>query len=243
MRWLGAALAAAVALIATQVATSGTAFAAATGTVNTPGDTLHVRGGPGTGYSIVGSLPDKASVSIYCTNNGTNVQGQYGWTVIWDKISSTGNQFVSDAFVYTGTNNPVARPCDTDPSSTLNPYNYPWPTQDGWVGDGHGYFEGECVSFAAWAIRNDGMAHNKSPDFLHNADLWTGYVVDSGPRPGDVAQWDDNHNAAGPAGHVAYVAAVNSDGTIKIYEYNWGTFHRLNIRTISAGAPSRYLHF
>src|SRR5262245_65123969 len=170
---------------------------------------------------------------------------------MWDKITATGNQYVSDAFVYTGTNNPVAPPCGNDPATTLNPNAYPWPNvgPTTYIGDGHGYYEGECVSFAAWALRNDGMTHNKGSDFLHNADMWTGYVVDSGPRPGDIAQWDDNHNGAGGAGHVAYVAAINSDGTVKIYECNWldsfdnYTGHRLSIRNIAANAPSRYLHF
>ena len=64
---------------------------------------------------------------------------------------------------------------------------YPWPTQDAWVVDGHGYYEGECVSFAAWAVRTDGRAHTKLPDFLANANQWTGAYVDATPHVGDVA--------------------------------------------------------
>ena len=78
---------------------------------------------------------------------------------------------------------------------------------------------------------------------------WHGASSSSSPHVGDIAQWDANVNLAGGAGHVAYVAAVNSDGTIKVYEYNWidsydgYVGHRLSIRTISAGTPSRYLRF
>ncbi len=125
----------------------------------------------------------------------------------------------------------------------LNPYAYPWPNVSGWVNDHHGYYEAECVSFAAWAVRSDGLPHTKSPDFLGNANKWTGAYVDSAPHVGDVAQWDPYRNGAGSVGHVAYVAAVNSNGTVTIDEYNWGTFHKLNIRTITVSTPSRYLHF
>jgi surface antigen len=137
---------------------------------------------------------------------------------------------------------PAAPPPSPTPSS-LDPGDYPWPAQNGWASDGHGYFQGECVSFAAWAVRSDGLDHSASPDNLGNADAWTGAYVDATPHVGDVAQWDAGHNGAGSAGHVAYVAAVYSDGTIRVWEYNWGTFHRGSARTITAGTPSRYLHF
>ncbi|OLE29557.1 MAG: hypothetical protein AUG44_03645 [Actinobacteria bacterium 13_1_20CM_3_71_11] len=92
-------------------------------------------------------------------------------------------------------------------------------------------------------MRTDGRAHTKSPDFMGNASAWTGAYVDATPHAGDVAQWDPGHNGAGSAGHVAYVAAVNSDGSVTVNEYNWGNFHRLNVRTFPANTPSRYLHF
>jgi hypothetical protein len=31
----------------------------------------------------------------------------------------------------------------------FDPTAYPWLTQDSYVSDGHGYYQGECVSFAA----------------------------------------------------------------------------------------------
>ena len=101
----------------------------------------------------------------------------------------------------------------------------------------------------ALAIRSDGLPHAKSPDFLGNANQWTGASSSSAPHVGDIAQWDPNVNGAGSAGHVAYVAAVNSDSTITVDEYNWldsydnYTGHALSIRTIPASAPSRYLRF
>jgi hypothetical protein len=70
------------------------------GTVNTGGGTLNVRSGPGTSYSIVDSVADGTSVSIYCQAAGTSVTGPRGTTNIWDRIGT--NRYVSDAYVLTG---------------------------------------------------------------------------------------------------------------------------------------------
>ncbi|WP_345367388.1 CHAP domain-containing protein [Actinoallomurus liliacearum] len=129
----------------------------------------------------------------------------------------------------------------TQPTATLSGA-YPWPAQDAWVADGHGYYEGECTSFAAWAVRSDGLHHAESPDWLGDAGQWDA-PVDKTPRAGDVAQWKGGRNGAGTAGHVAYVEAVYDNGTIKIEEYNWGRFHRWNTRIIPTSDPSRFLHF
>ena len=72
----------------------------ATGTVNTAGAPLNVRSGPGTTYSIVGSVADGATVTIECQTTGTTVTGTYGTSNIWDRIGSGG--FVADAYVLTG---------------------------------------------------------------------------------------------------------------------------------------------
>lgn len=52
-------------------------------------------------------------VTIYRTITSDPVTGPYGTTSIWDMIApSEGHgDFVSDAWVYTGTNQPDAGPC------------------------------------------------------------------------------------------------------------------------------------
>lgn len=69
------------------------------GTVNVSG-TLNVRFGPGTGYSVVGSVANGAAVSVYCQATGTTVTGTYGTSNIWDRIGT--NRYVADAYVNTG---------------------------------------------------------------------------------------------------------------------------------------------
>ncbi|GAA2286801.1 hypothetical protein GCM10010145_66980 [Streptomyces ruber] len=74
-----------------------------------PGVRLNVRSGPGTQYGIVGTLPAGAQVSIRCQRTGTTVSGPYGTSNIWDSIAS--GQYVSDAYVYTGSDGYVAPNC------------------------------------------------------------------------------------------------------------------------------------
>jgi surface antigen len=119
---------------------------------------------------------------------------------------------------------------------------YPWPAQDGWVLDGHGYWEGECTSFVAWEVRTDRLPDRRRTDFLGDAWKWRASIVIA-PRPGDVAQWDRGYDGADSLGHVAYVISANPDATYTVEEYNWYRFHRFDIRVISPNEPSRYLRF
>ena len=86
------------------------AFASATGTVITPsGERLHVRSGPGTSYNEIGALTRGTVVSFSCYATGTAVTGPYGTETAWDRLDSGG--YVSDAWIYTGSNNAVVPQC------------------------------------------------------------------------------------------------------------------------------------
>ncbi|MER6959222.1 SH3 domain-containing protein [Streptomyces sp. NPDC000618] len=74
-----------------------------------PGVRLNVRSGPGTGYSVVRVLAEGTKVPIFCQTPGTSVSGPYGTTNIWDNIAD--GQFVSDAYVRTGSDGYVAPHC------------------------------------------------------------------------------------------------------------------------------------
>ncbi|MGY5059152.1 SH3 domain-containing protein [Streptomyces sp. 900105755] len=74
-----------------------------------PGVRLNVRSGPGTSYDITRTLPEGAKVPIYCQTPGTSVSGYYGTSNIWDNISN--GEFVSDAYVHTGSDGYVADRC------------------------------------------------------------------------------------------------------------------------------------
>lgn len=79
------------------------------GTVRTAGPALTVRSGPGTGFAAVSSVSNGSRVRIRCHSRGTRVSGTYGTTTLWDNI---GSGYVSDAYVYTGSDGRVAPMCD-----------------------------------------------------------------------------------------------------------------------------------
>ncbi|MFJ9020662.1 SH3 domain-containing protein [Streptomyces sp. NPDC102259] len=74
-----------------------------------PGVRLNVRSGPGTSYPVVRVLAEGVKVPIFCQTPGTSVTGPYGTTNIWDNIAD--GQFVSDAYVRTGSDGYVAAHC------------------------------------------------------------------------------------------------------------------------------------
>ena len=74
-----------------------------------PGYRLNVRSGPGTGYTIVRVLPEGARIPIYCQRPGEAITGPYGTSNIWDNIDN--GEYVSDAYVLTGSDGYVAARC------------------------------------------------------------------------------------------------------------------------------------
>jgi uncharacterized protein YraI len=75
-----------------------------------PGYRVNVRTGPGTQYGIVRTLPYGVKVPVYCQKPGERVTGPYGTSNIWDNIAN--GQFVSDAYVHTGSDGYIAPRCD-----------------------------------------------------------------------------------------------------------------------------------
>ncbi|MEU2156443.1 SH3 domain-containing protein [Streptomyces sp. NPDC019396] len=70
---------------------------------------VNVRSGPGTNYGIVDVLPYGARVPVNCQKPGEWVTGPYGTSNLWDNIAN--GQFVSDAYVNTGSDGYVAGRC------------------------------------------------------------------------------------------------------------------------------------
>ncbi|MFF9688854.1 SH3 domain-containing protein [Streptomyces sp. NPDC014623] len=97
----------------TGAAAAGEVTTLAAGTVVypiAPGYRVNVRRGPGTQYGIVRTLPYGMSVPVYCQKPGERVSGPYGTSNLWDNIAN--GQFVSDAYVKTGSDGYIAPRCD-----------------------------------------------------------------------------------------------------------------------------------
>ncbi|MCL1870723.1 MAG: hypothetical protein FWF90_09965 [Promicromonosporaceae bacterium] len=82
---------------------------ARTGVVASPDAPLNVRSGPGTGYRAVGLAANTARVPLLCYLRGTTVSGTRGTTNLWYHIGA--QNWVSDAYLVTGTGLPVAPHC------------------------------------------------------------------------------------------------------------------------------------
>ena len=109
-----------------------------------------------------------------------------------------------------------------------------------------------CTNFVAYRLVREGMPNRRPhPDHGARADSLNAYrwgVVYSGhtdhrPRPGAVAWW--TRDRAGYYGHVAYVEAVDRDGSLTISEDS-ATGHGFDWKRISPGSrawPSGFIHF
>lgn len=125
------------------------------------------------------------------------------------------------------------------------------------------FYVRQCTSFVAWRMNRDaGITQTDLPllqypfsnqmtgriDRLGNATDWAnrlaqlGYRVDHVPTIGAIAHWTTSEIGGGFPGHVAYVRAVHSDGTVQIEEYN-KTSCAYSSRTIPVANVGRFIHF
>lgn len=103
------------------------------------------------------------------------------------------------------------------------------------LGDAWGFCKWNCTSYVAWKVREkylpnfvNGFYYNGKSETYGHAYNWVnaaqnhGFVVSSNPFVGAIAVWQPNKGYASNSsyGHVAFVEAVNSDGSIAISQYN-----------------------
>jgi LasA protease len=73
------------------------------------GGSVNKRSGPGSGYAVVGSVADGATVTVSCSRDGTTHEGRFGATSLWDRLSD--GTWISDAYLWTGYNGAVNGTC------------------------------------------------------------------------------------------------------------------------------------
>lgn len=73
------------------------------------GTVVNRRSGPGTGFAVVGTTADGATVGVACSATGTSHTGRWGTTARWDRL--TDGTWVSGAYLYTGVTGPVNGTC------------------------------------------------------------------------------------------------------------------------------------
>lgn len=212
-----------------------------------PGGPYNLRTGPGTGYASAGTLAGGSRVTITCTSRGQSVSGEYGTSAVWDKLAS--GYWVADANVYTGTDRQAARPCVFD--------DYPYKSASTSGVDPWNFYNRQCTSFAAWRINWNGTSTGKVftnwylGEHFGNAHLWddaaraAGVPIYANPAVGRIAQWNGGVGGMSSLGHVAYVAAVYSDGSFLAEEYNVNAYAYGTRRIYPGGGrwPSHFIGF
>lgn len=136
----------------------------------------------------------------------------------------------------------LAVPANAAP--TRNDYPYAGQTGD----DPWNMMKGECTSFVAWRLNQDGRALTNVSDGQWNGRDWDdrlssrGWRVSQTATVGSVAQWEAGERTyyagstgawyqAGSRGHVGYVSAVYSNGDILLQDYNrFGTRQFMSTR-------------
>jgi hypothetical protein len=85
-------------------------------TGNGPAGYLKARGwaSAASNVPVIRTFPEGWKLVLFCQTTGDWVYGRWGWTNIWDYVGRSGEagMFVSDGFVYTGSNGRVAGDCD-----------------------------------------------------------------------------------------------------------------------------------
>ncbi|MCR6487835.1 CHAP domain-containing protein [Amycolatopsis sp. OK19-0408] len=122
-------------------------------------------------------------------------------------------------------------------SAWTDDYPSPWRSaaQDS-TSDSWGYKNRECTSFVAWRLH----ARNgfEMPRGIGNGGTWhswfaaRGYAVNGTPAVGAIAE---------SATHVAWVEAVNGDGTVTVEDYNYGYTGTYGERRVAVSA-FHYIH-
>jgi surface antigen/peptidoglycan hydrolase CwlO-like protein len=140
-----------------------------------------------------------------------------------------------------------------------NKGGYPWEagcwldanawSHDGAYGDGTdplGYGCRQCVSYAAWKV---GQRTGNFPRYWGNANMWPGVAQSSGYQTGSTPRANSvGVISAGEYGHVVWIEAVNSDGTVDVSQYNyynaggpgWGNYSKMRV---NASTYDTYIYF
>lgn len=109
--------------------------------------------------------------------------------------------------------------------------------QDSMVDD-YGYYNRECVSYAAWKRHAIGRS---VPMYWGNAGDWYSRTNSSSGQYGDIVVWP--YSSSSPYGHVAIVES-NNGGSITVSEYNYSPRGGFSNRTIplSQLGSARFIH-
>ncbi|NHN55451.1 CHAP domain-containing protein [Calidifontibacter sp. DB0510] len=215
---------------------------AANGTVHTASAPLTVRAKATTHSKAVGTLKKGAKVTIVCQARGQRVTGTYGSSTWWDKIGN--GRWVSDAYVYTGSNTRVAPLCKgaKNPPPATNPggVKRTWGQTIGHnTGSGGQCTWGAYEKFKAYSGKYP-LVMGNAKDMARNAKA-RGWTVTYKPYAHSMVVFQPGvHGANRTYGHVAWVKAVHGN-KIDIVEMNFRGEWVWSTRTVTDVSGMQYI--
>lgn len=226
------------------------------------GYTLSVHSAPSADAPVIRKLARNQRVRIVCQTAGSTMTGRFGTSNLWDKLAKGG--YVTDTFVYTGSDGRVAPDCppaggdpgqppadpggsgggsNGSPASIQLRDDYPY-AGDSWdEADPWRFYKRECTSFVAFRL-NKVMKFSNFMRGGHfgNAMNWDenarkiGMKVDRRPTVGSVMVRN-----SGTYGHLAMVAKVRP-GRIFVEQYNAAGTHAYSKQWLDVTSVMTFIH-
>jgi hypothetical protein len=197
---------------------------------------VNERSGPGTNYSLAGTIGDGASIVISCQTSGTDVDG----TSVWDELNTSA--YVSDYYTNTPTIDGFTSSipqCNSVPAPPTSPPSSPPPstgaTPLGQTVGSNPFVEDDfCtwyteVRFHDYVINHPSMypAGHTYINVGGNAYQWRssalqhGWTVTATPTANSIVVFQPGVEGADSRnGHVAWVTAVRPGGRFTVAELN-----------------------
>lgn len=199
-------------------ASAGPALAAPTGRVIAQ-TCLNLRTSASSTATVLGCIPYNTTITIACIQNGSSMTGPYGTTKLWDKTTWGGKTgYVTDAYVYTGSNSAVASKCPTpSPSASKAENALKWANarigETGW--------NGWCEKFVENAYGTTG----RYASAIAHYNAVRGQVKTTGTPPKGAIAFYAAAAVNGGYGHVMISRGdgkyVTTAAKVKVVDKNW----------------------
>lgn len=146
-----------------------------------PYSSVQERFGPGANYPAYGSIAGKAKLTIGCWTYGSSVTGPYGESTIWYRHEGGPRGWLPDAYLWTGSNDPVTAKCRgfTDPDDN----HYSPEKAVAWAkahANDANRFDQDCTWFVSQALWAGG---------LPKSDDWTDLSTDLSRIPKNLKKY------------------------------------------------------
>ncbi|CAH0056852.1 unnamed protein product [Clonostachys solani] len=202
----------------------------------------------------------KEDIKIVCLEAGTADKADWALTAdtdcyipvsyldIRDTVKTCSDDFLEDDDEEDDLGDDYQPTDDTESGLAVRANDYPYKGKCSGIDDWK-FYRCECVSFAAWRVRNViGIGfHNYWKD-VHwgNANHWdnaaksVGVKVTKKPKKKTVSQRD----SGSALGHVVWITKVSTNKKyVNLEEYNYAKKHTYGRRTKVAASNFRYIHF